>query len=469
MAELHDALAHLEADSRDQWVEVGAALHPYGEQGLKLWVEWSQRSSKFNWPDQMRVWNSFRDDRAGVTVRTLYGKAQAHGWVNPRANPAVDSPSAPINEGVSGAAPPPPPGSRLLRDRARVPVTFKQPAPRSWVLQDWLPCRATSVLHADGGAGKTRVFAQLAIATAVRLMFAHIPVTHSGRVLFVSAEEDEESLARVMHEVAVGMGLTEEQMAQAASLIDVLDLTGEPNQILYGALGMGRFGLTPLGQEVVAYAREVKPALLGIDNSTLCYAGPPTEQAHIAAYLNTWRNVVRECNGAALSLMHEAKASLRGARDSHAYSGVAAWNNCARQRLEMYRPDDEDGVRILRRAKSNYGPVCPKGEGLRLVWQGGIFIREVEGGMVERIKRANDVRVVVDLVAQAIAAGQNVSPELNANNNARKLAKAFGVKLAGDRIDAAVREAIRTGALVVEAYKNHYREFTRLVLGKGAP
>ena len=82
-AELREALAFLDADSREQWVEVGAALHVYGEQGYEIWTTWSQRSEKFNLADQRRVWNSFRDDRPGVTIRTLFAKAMRAGWANP--------------------------------------------------------------------------------------------------------------------------------------------------------------------------------------------------------------------------------------------------------------------------------------------------------------------------------------------------------------------------------------------------
>jgi hypothetical protein len=457
VAELRQALTYLDADDRDTWVRVGAALHPHGEQGYGLWAEWSQQSEKYDPKDQRRVWKSFRDAQPNnATFRSLFAMAQARGWVNPLSREA-----APATKPAAS-----PRGSLLERTRAH--LTPGEVPPREWVLKDWLPARASTVFHADGGTGKTRILVQLAMSVALGRPLLGLDVALPGKVLLVSAEEDEESIGRVIYEVAAGLQLTDEERAHFAAQIVVIDLTREPSQILYGATGHGTFGLTPLGQEVYAYALELKPRLLGIDNNTFCYAGPPTEAPHIAAYLNTWRNAVRDSGGAALTLMHEAKASLRGERDGHAYGGHTAWNNSARQRLEMYRPHDDPGVRIIRRAKSNYGPTDGKDEGLRVVWQNGAFLPEVSGGLVERLRAQNDVRAVVDIVRRLIQSHQVVSPSPKAHTNPTALAKTFGIKLPmpTQRFWPALSVAIEQRLLVVEAYRDvHRKDRERLVLG----
>ncbi len=60
--ELEAALEQLEAHERDEWLEVGMALHRDVDhrQALDIWCKWSERSSKYDPDDQIRVWYSFR-------------------------------------------------------------------------------------------------------------------------------------------------------------------------------------------------------------------------------------------------------------------------------------------------------------------------------------------------------------------------------------------------------------------------
>lgn len=65
-AEIERTLADLPeewVDDRDQWLQVGAALHHEhegGALGFERWCEWSRQSPKFDIQDQKRVWKSFK-------------------------------------------------------------------------------------------------------------------------------------------------------------------------------------------------------------------------------------------------------------------------------------------------------------------------------------------------------------------------------------------------------------------------
>ena len=60
IAEVKQALAVINSDDRDTWLQVGMALHAsFGSVGFDLWDEWSQQSAKYDPVDQTRVWNSF--------------------------------------------------------------------------------------------------------------------------------------------------------------------------------------------------------------------------------------------------------------------------------------------------------------------------------------------------------------------------------------------------------------------------
>jgi hypothetical protein len=73
------ALAAINADDRDVWLEIGMALHAhFGEAGKGLWNRWSQTSAKYDAQDLDRVWGSFNG--SGITINTLFFHARAAGW-----------------------------------------------------------------------------------------------------------------------------------------------------------------------------------------------------------------------------------------------------------------------------------------------------------------------------------------------------------------------------------------------------
>lgn len=90
--EIKSALAYISPDcSRDEWVQVGMALHYAGTQtqevdaALHLWDEWSQPSSKYPGDRAMLTqWNSFKPDKANtVKLGTLFRMAHQAGWTRP--------------------------------------------------------------------------------------------------------------------------------------------------------------------------------------------------------------------------------------------------------------------------------------------------------------------------------------------------------------------------------------------------
>lgn len=82
---LRAALAYIPADDRDQWLQVGMALHASGagEQAFGFWCEWAQKSDKFDFADSGRVWKSFTLGK-GVNLASVFGIAKGYGWNAPK-------------------------------------------------------------------------------------------------------------------------------------------------------------------------------------------------------------------------------------------------------------------------------------------------------------------------------------------------------------------------------------------------
>lgn len=88
--EIRSALATIDSDDRESWVDMGMAVHSTraGEQAFHIWRDWSATSPKFDEQDAYRVWSSFEVGTGGIGLASLFGRAQALGWVKPM--PTID-------------------------------------------------------------------------------------------------------------------------------------------------------------------------------------------------------------------------------------------------------------------------------------------------------------------------------------------------------------------------------------------
>lgn len=82
IAELRDALRHVDADDYHTWIRMGQALKRLGDPGLELWREYSARGASFNEEEIDSRWESFEGARTGYAA--VFAEAQRRGWQNPR-------------------------------------------------------------------------------------------------------------------------------------------------------------------------------------------------------------------------------------------------------------------------------------------------------------------------------------------------------------------------------------------------
>jgi hypothetical protein len=78
ITDLRSALLVLDADDRDNWQRYGHALKTIGSIGWQIWDEWSSRSDKYDYPDQLRVWRSFNPK--SINIETIFHDARQANW-----------------------------------------------------------------------------------------------------------------------------------------------------------------------------------------------------------------------------------------------------------------------------------------------------------------------------------------------------------------------------------------------------
>jgi hypothetical protein len=75
------ALSYIDADPRETWFRVGAALKSeFGESGRELWDGWSATSSKYDKKEQERTWCSLGNSDRRVRLGTIYHLARLAGF-----------------------------------------------------------------------------------------------------------------------------------------------------------------------------------------------------------------------------------------------------------------------------------------------------------------------------------------------------------------------------------------------------
>lgn len=90
LIEIKEALAVIPADDHSVWVAMGQALCKLGEEGWRLWSQWSAKSPKYEETEAARRWASFTGDRTGY--KAIFAEADRHNraWRRTAATPARD-------------------------------------------------------------------------------------------------------------------------------------------------------------------------------------------------------------------------------------------------------------------------------------------------------------------------------------------------------------------------------------------
>jgi AAA domain/Primase C terminal 2 (PriCT-2) len=101
---VRSALSVIPADSRDNWLYAGMAMHATGwVNAYEIWDSWSQTCpEKYDAADQKKTWDSFGPrEGPSITLGTIFRLARAHGWTD---DCVTDANSAGVKNDADGPA-----------------------------------------------------------------------------------------------------------------------------------------------------------------------------------------------------------------------------------------------------------------------------------------------------------------------------------------------------------------------------
>lgn len=193
--DLRSALSWLDCSNYQAWIDVGLALKPLGDNGFWLWDEWSRTYPGYNFQQIRQKWHSFKTNRIGH--ESIFSRAQARGWQNPRARAADPTPDEPATRPIAASA-------FTLRD----PSTIE---PRDWLYKRIWIRRYVTGTFAPGAAAKTQVNLYDLVTVACGFDLSTREPLKRGplRVWYINVEDDREEIERRLAAICLHYGVTD--------------------------------------------------------------------------------------------------------------------------------------------------------------------------------------------------------------------------------------------------------------------
>lgn len=236
------------------------------------------------------------------------------------------------------------------RPMAWADLKGREPQPRAWAVQDWLPMGAAALLAGRGGIGKTLLAQTIGTCLAANLnYFADTP--RPLRVLCWFGEDDHDELWRRQRDICTWAGIGMED------LVDSLVVQPYASQdITLAGLVYGRLTQTAIMGELREQVQDYQADYVFLDSLARIFGGSENDRHQVTTFVS-W--LTAACGGAGVCILgHPGKAA------GSEFSGSTAWEGSVRSRLYLGErlPDAEpsaddaadDAVRYLARRKANY-------------------------------------------------------------------------------------------------------------------
>jgi len=341
LAEAADALTVLDAEDYHQWIEAGMALHAtgLGDLAYQVWVDWSGRSGKFDHKVQRAKWLSFSTNRAaGVTIKTLFSRAQAAGWKNPMAGTS----SAPEAENKSEII-------QLLKswkpaDAAQVTEIREI----KYYVEGLIQSHLAGSLVSQGGTGKTSILMLLGIETALGGAWFGMAVTQGAFVL-LSLDDAQEDLDACFAMILREKAFTAVQVEIIRANVRLISLRSMKMTIKFAQKDGQSFMSTGLDQALIEGLSEI-PNLrcVALDTLRQFAGGTTNDDQLVTVATKAITSVADACGCAAIVNHHGTKQGAReGVVDQYSGAGSGALADNLRFVLNLSTVKTEDARKML--------------------------------------------------------------------------------------------------------------------------
>ena len=341
LAEAADALTVLDAEDYHQWIEAGMALHAtgLGDLAYQVWVDWSGRSGKFDHKVQRAKWLSFSTNRAaGVTIKTLFSRAQSAGWINPMSGTS----SAPEAENKSEII-------QLLKswkpaDAAQVTEIREI----KYYVEGLIQSHLAGSLVSQGGTGKTSILMLLGIETALGGAWFGMAVTQGAFVL-LSLDDAQEDLDACFAMILREKAFTAVQVEIIRANVRLISLRSMKMSIKFAQKDGQSFMSTGLDQALIEGLSEIQNLrCVALDTLRQFAGGTTNDDQLVTVATKAITSVADACGCAAIVNHHGTKQGAReGVVDQYSGAGSGALADNLRFVLNLSTVKTEDARKML--------------------------------------------------------------------------------------------------------------------------
>lgn len=309
------------------------------------------------------------------------------------------------------------------------------PQPRSWIVDGLIPANTVSFFSGDGGLGKSLLALQLAVAIVSKTDWLGLKCTE-GPVLFVTAEDDNDEVARRLGDVCRSKCLSPEALNDLHILCLVDRDTAFAEQTEWGV----RFN--DLFRMLAAKAKEINSRLVVIDPLAAFYGGDDVSRVSANGFVRGLVRQIATKNRAVLVIAHPSVDAMRSNRPM---SGSTGWSNASRSVIYIEAVKDRPGRRKVFLAKANYAARAH----FDVEWRNGCFSPISSDQVVKERSGTDDLFVA--LLQKSIDRGQTVSGR-HGRNFAPKIfeksdeATKAGITKAG--LTKAMERLLKNGSIV---------------------
>lgn len=243
------------------------------------------------------------------------------------------------------------------------------PAPRVWLIKDWIPLNEISSMYGSGGSGKSLLSLQLGLAVSTGTPFMSLPVEKQVPTLIVFCEDSKEEIHRRLYAIKNAPEFTFLEAAKKVPLFlwprvglnnDIARISDNNTDVVPG----------PFRQILTDQLDKMNkgPKLLILDTLSDVYLGDENVREKVTKFIKTHLgSMITKYELTILLLAHPSRA---GKSTKDYLSGSTAWENAVRNRLAFFPHKDFAEIMVLKRMKSNY---AKRGEELFLTWEAGRF------------------------------------------------------------------------------------------------
>lgn len=414
---------------RDAWRAMGSAIHHQyrgGLAGLDLWDEWSRDCREYLDDGRAgceREWSTFdyRNPRA-LTLRSYLRRAQheqqwePREWTERRAERRAAPPPGAATSATAGAAGAARSGGgdsggggHELQPIDLSGVAWGELEGPRWLIQDWLPAGAVTLLAGDGGSGKSYVSLVIAVMVAAARGVLCASDGERRPVLYYSAEDPRDVLLWRVERICTLL------MIDPASLhgwLFLYDATATTNALFVEHPDPAQ-RLTARYDWLAAQIDMLDPGLIVLDNASDLYDASENERGKVRQFVGSLTALAQSTGAALVLLSHLDRVGAQAGGEALGYSGSTAWNNSVRSRLFLYQ-EGEPNQRILTVRKNNWGGAQHQ---VRVTWQS-----EHATFAISEVDPAPDADAIAVLVWQrlreVIEAGETVTVATGGPHNA---------------------------------------------------